>query len=352
MLTWMYTGIYTIPEDSVEGESSTEAIGTSASTNCTDTANVPAQTAHQPLDGLDRLLEYDDAGRILRLRSPESTPPSSCGCNRHSSPPRERYTPQTFLTRSNALQQHKSQHDVERWTADGEWELYTCRQWTCCHGFLQGFGTDGPYDCTLPCACLSPGTPENISIHAFMYAAADYFDVPALKDLALENFKAAAHIHNRTEAFAQAIRDVFTSAMPEATVTPRTVVIDIRVDLPTLWEYEPVRQVLNDIGAVTLAVLKRRTEMQEAKDKQGLIHGWQLEKLGLGKGVVEKRQWRGPPLGCATNCGPLPGRATNCGGRGPGGPYIPRPPHVYPSRGPSVYRCGGSGGRPPHGRFC
>jgi hypothetical protein len=43
---------------------------------------------------------------------------------------------------------------------------------------------------------------------------------------------------------------------------------------------------MEDMGGVTLAVLRKRTEMQAEKaekEKKGLIYDWQLERLGLGQ---------------------------------------------------------------------
>ena len=126
-----------------------------------------------------------------------------------------------------------------------------------------------------------------MSTHALMFATADYFDVEELKHHALHMFESTAHIFYHTDAFAQAIRDVFSNPMPDGEASPRGIIIDILIEFPHLWYLEPVKQALEDMGAVTLAVLKRKHEKQEEKDAQGLIHTWQLRRLGVKDNMLQ-----------------------------------------------------------------
>jgi hypothetical protein len=105
-----------------------------------------------------------------------------------------------------------------------------------------------------------------------VFATADYFDVPALKQLALDKFTANAHVCWRSAYFAQAIRDIFSNEMPD--------VIDILAEFPFMWDFESVKQVMEDIGAVTLAVLKKKEEKERENYDLGLVYNWQMAKIG------------------------------------------------------------------------
>ena len=224
----------------------------------------------------------------------------ACPCTCHISP-------NNIVTRQTIIASHEgySEPTLESktyWDTDGSWELQTHRTWTCCHGFTYGFGTARGRErsCKIPCICSAHSkglVSEHMSIHALLYATADYFDVPALKDLALEKFKDTAHVQSRSEDFAQAIRDVFTSARPEAKVTPSSIIIDTLVEIPSLWSYELVKKVLEDMGAVTLAVMQKQRELQAEKHDKGHIHRWQLARLGLGRKLVVRPERSGSSNG-------------------------------------------------------
>jgi hypothetical protein len=248
MLDFMYTGEYAIPGESDEYEHTAEAMEecfaeASSTPTIRDSATTPAPTMEQSAPLAPSMnqcannklasTEANEDPHDQEFHSLLSATKPNCPCTCHTYPKKiPPATRQTILARRS--QTKKLSLIPQTWDSDGRWELQAHGQWTCCHGFLHGFGTDKASNCELPCICSAHEqglVAAHMSVHALMYATADYFAVPALKDRALETFAATAHVHFRSGDFAQAVRDVFGCAMPEGDdVTPRTLIIDILVE--------------------------------------------------------------------------------------------------------------------------
>lgn len=311
MLVFMYIGVYVVPsqpanddalvaatEDSLQHNS--EGQGRAPNNQLDDTASSEeGQTNNDPAEKIKSFVQQPEQPLSAETKTEHAhtAKPYSCGC--HDEGPRDnlldRYVRKPHR---NIIHNELKSHEIlvarvqvptrrifeaqsTNWSANGHWKINTHLEWFCCHGFGHSFRHDGEECCNLPCLCSTDMQPEHMSVHAFMYATADYFGIEVLKTLALEKFTESVHLFHETEDFAHVFRVIFSSPMPDEYASPRTFIIDTLIQLPGLWDSDPVKQVLEDMAAVTSAVLKKTQEKQQEKNKKGVIYHWQLQRLGI-----------------------------------------------------------------------
>jgi hypothetical protein len=296
MLTFMYTGLYKLPV-TAQDESLAEVLERRLHIDCeassppgnTSSSNAVPSNDGETNDGTTPAVPdpiVPSTPQVQESTSEQSSNQnSSCSCSCHLSPndiPEDWIIPHEILVRGGEPVDYETFQGSSNGTY-ASFELHTYREWICCHGFRRGFGHENVDRCLLPCLCIAHEqgfVPWHLSTHAFVFATADYFDVPALKQLALDKFTANAHVCWRSAYFAQAIRDIFSNEMPDDDASPREVVIDILAEFPFMWDFESVKQVMEDIGAVTLAVLKKKEEKERENYDLGLVYNWQMAKIG------------------------------------------------------------------------
>jgi hypothetical protein len=108
--------------------------------------------------------------------------------------------------------------------------------------------------------------PNNPLTHARMYAIADFYEIPGLKNLAQQKFQAAAERHWNSTEFGEAVHVVYTTTLAEDRGLRQTVK-DILLRHMTLLNKPEVESIMREIPDLAFDMLKGVWQQHGARNE-------------------------------------------------------------------------------------
>ncbi|KAI0815425.1 hypothetical protein GGR55DRAFT_628824 [Xylaria sp. FL0064] len=96
--------------------------------------------------------------------------------------------------------------------------------------------------------------PSSLVLHTMVYALAEKYNIPGLKDFALQEFKAAVAEHLAAPSFLEAAKEAYASTI-EADRGLRDVVVTTFYEHPELLDQEETKHVLKESGTLAYDLL-------------------------------------------------------------------------------------------------
>ncbi|KAI1157309.1 hypothetical protein F5B18DRAFT_666051 [Nemania serpens] len=97
-------------------------------------------------------------------------------------------------------------------------------------------------------------TPSGLVLHTMVYALAEKYNIPGLKEFALQEFKAAVAGHLTTPSFLEAAKEAYASTI-EADRGLRDVIVTTFYKHPELLDQEETRHALKESGTLAYDLL-------------------------------------------------------------------------------------------------